>query len=60
MTVSSNFSVPASLARDIMSITATEAGMERLFNSARDIGHYRRGSSKPKPKMIQKIMLFMC
>ena len=27
-----------------MSILATSAGIKRLFNSARDIYHYRRGS----------------
>ena len=41
-----------------MSIPATGAGVERLFNSARDICHYRRGSLKPKT--IQDIMMFMC
>lgn len=50
--------VLASIARDIMSIPATGAGVERLFNSARDICHYRRGSLKPKT--IQDIMMFMC
>ena len=48
----------ASIARDIMSIPATGAGVERLFNSARDICHYRRGSLKLKT--IQDIMMFMC
>ncbi|KAJ5212865.1 hypothetical protein N7449_000034 [Penicillium cf. viridicatum] len=32
------------LARDIFSIPATSVGVERLFSSARDIYHYRRGS----------------
>lgn len=41
-----------------MSIPATGAGVERLFNSARDICHYRRGSLKPKT--IRDIMLWMC
>ncbi|KAF3394527.1 hypothetical protein F1880_004639, partial [Penicillium rolfsii] len=49
------FPVLASLARDIMSIPATRAGVERLFNSARDICYYRRGSLKPKT--IRDIML---
>ena len=48
----------ASLARDVMSIPATGAGVERLFNSARDICHYRRGSLQPKT--IRDIMLWMC
>ncbi|BCS27945.1 uncharacterized protein APUU_60993A [Aspergillus puulaauensis] len=52
------FPVLASLARDIMSILVTGAGVERLFNSARDICHYRRGSLQPK--IIQDIMLWMC
>lgn len=41
-----------------MSIPATGAGVERLFNSARDICHYRRGSLQPKT--IRDIMLWMC
>jgi hypothetical protein len=32
--------------------------VERLFNSARDICHYRRGSLKSKT--IQDLMMFMC
>lgn len=46
------------LARDVLSIPATGAGVERLFNSARDVCHYRRCSLKPKT--IQDIMMFMC
>jgi hypothetical protein len=41
-----------------MLIPATGAGVERLFNSARDICHYRRGLLQPKT--IQDIMLWMC
>ena len=41
-----------------MSILATGAGVERLFNPARDICHYRRGSLNPNT--IQDIMLWMC
>lgn len=41
-----------------MSIPATGAGVERLFNSARDICYNRRGSLKPKT--IRDIMLWMC
>lgn len=52
------FPVLASLARDVMSIPATGAGVECLFNSARDICHYRRGSLKPKT--IRDIMLWIC
>ncbi|OQE11262.1 hypothetical protein PENFLA_c075G05799 [Penicillium flavigenum] len=48
----------ARIARDIMSIPATSAGVERLFNSTRDICHYRRGSLNPET--IRDIMLYMC
>lgn len=48
----------ASLARDILTTPASGAGVERLFNSARDICHYRRGSLKPKT--IQDLMMMMC
>jgi hypothetical protein len=41
-----------------MSIPATGAGVERLFNSARDVCHYRRGSLNPES--IRDIMLYMC
>jgi hAT family dimerisation domain. len=52
------FPALASLARDILSIPATGAGVERLFNSARDICHYRRGSLKSTT--IQDLMMYMC
>lgn len=52
------FPALANLARDVLSIPATGAGVERLFNSARDICHYRRGSLKPST--IQDLMMFMC
>lgn len=52
------FPILASIARDVLSIPATGSGVERLFNSARDICHYRRGSSKPKT--IRDLMMFMC
>lgn len=48
----------ASLARDVLSIPATGAGVERLFNTARDVCHYRRGSFSSKT--IQDIMTFLC
>lgn len=50
--------VLASVARDVLSIPATGAGVERLFNSARDICHYRRGSLKPTT--IQDLVMYMC
>ncbi|KAF5854879.1 hypothetical protein ETB97_010941 [Aspergillus alliaceus] len=48
----------ASLARDILSVPATGAGVERLFNTARDICHYRRG--RIKSETIQELMMFLC
>jgi hypothetical protein len=52
------YPVLASVARDVLSIPATGAGVERLFNSARDICHYRRGSLNAST--IQELMMFMC
>ena len=52
------FPALANLARDVLSVPATGAGVERLFNSARDVYHYRRGSLKPST--IQDLMMFMC
>ncbi|RHZ45341.1 uncharacterized protein CDV56_102092 [Aspergillus thermomutatus] len=52
------FPVLAALARDTLSVPATGAGVERLFNSARDICHYRRGSLQSST--IQDLMLLMC
>jgi len=52
------FPVLSSIARDVLSIPATGAGVERLFNSARDVCHYRRGSLKSST--IQELMMFMC
>lgn len=46
------------LARDLLSVPATGAGVERLFNSARDICHYRRGSLHETT--IQDLMMYMC
>lgn len=53
-----NFPALASLARDVLAIPATGSGVEQLFNSARDICHYRRGSLKSGT--IQDLMMFMC
>lgn len=52
------FPILSSVARDILSIPATGAGVERLFNSARDVCHYRRG--RLSAKTVQDIMMFRC
>jgi hypothetical protein len=39
-------------------VPATGAGVGRLFNSARDICHYRQGSLNEKT--IQDLMMYMC
>ena len=41
-----------------MSIPATGAGVERLFNSAGDVCHYRRGSLNTET--VRDIILYMC
>jgi len=46
------------LARDVFSIPATGAGVERLFNTVRDVCHYRRG--RLKSETIEEIILFLC
>ena len=48
----------ASLARDVLSIPTTGMGVERLFNSARDICHYCCGSLNATT--IQDLIMFMC
>ncbi|KAJ6111212.1 hypothetical protein N7486_003447 [Penicillium sp. IBT 16267x] len=52
------FPILISITRDVMSIPATGAGVKRLFNSARDVCHYRRGSLSPET--VRDIMLYMC
>ncbi|KAI9039816.1 hAT family dimerization domain-containing protein [Aspergillus affinis] len=54
----SRFPAIALLARDILSIPATGAGVERLFNTARNVYHYRR--SRLKSETVKEIMLFLC
>ena len=53
----SRFPAIALLARDIISIPATGAGVERLFNTARDVCHYRRG--RLKSETIEELILFL-
>ena len=50
------FPTLARIARDLFSIPATGAGVERLFNSARDTYHYRRG--RLNSTTIQDLMMF--
>ncbi len=46
------------MARDFLAIPASGVGVERLFNSARDVCHYRRG--RLLPETIHAIMIQMC
>ncbi|OQE12100.1 hypothetical protein PENVUL_c001G06102 [Penicillium vulpinum] len=46
------------LARDLLSVPATGAGVDILFSSAQDICHYRRGSLHEAT--IQDLMMYMC
>lgn len=41
------YPVLAKLARNILAVSASRSGVERLFNCARDVCHYRRGKLKP-------------
>ncbi|KAL2005187.1 hypothetical protein VTN00DRAFT_3037 [Thermoascus crustaceus] len=52
------FPAIAALARDVLSFPATGAGVERLFNTARDVCHYRRG--RMKSQTIEELMMFLC
>lgn len=52
------YPVLARLARDNLSIPASGAGVERLFNCARDICHYRRGQLKKNT--IRDLMIHLC
>lgn len=47
----------AALTRDVPSFPATGAGVERLFNTAQDVCHYRRG--RMKSHTIQDLMMFL-
>ncbi|THC88389.1 hypothetical protein EYZ11_012166 [Aspergillus tanneri] len=52
------YPVLSRLARDLLSVPATGAGVERLFNSARDICHYRCGSLNEST--IQDLIMYKC
>lgn len=51
------YPILAKIARDILSVPASGAGVERLFNCARDVCHYRRGQLKPDT--IKGLMLHL-
>ncbi|KAJ5260443.1 hypothetical protein N7505_009824 [Penicillium chrysogenum] len=51
------FPTIASLTRDILTILATSVGVERLFNTTRDIYYYRRG--RIKSETIKELILFL-
>ena len=42
----------------MLTILVIGAGVERLFNTARDICYYRRG--RMKAETIEELMLFLC
>lgn len=48
----------AALTCDVLSFLATDEGVKRLFNTARDICHYRRG--RIKSHTIEELMMFLC
>ncbi|KAJ5903919.1 hypothetical protein N7504_006302 [Penicillium tannophilum] len=52
-----HFPAITALIRDILIIPATGARVERLFNTTRDIYHYRRG--RIKSKTIKELILFL-
>lgn len=54
----SRFLAIASLVRNFLVILATGARVERLFNTARDIYYYLRGSLKSHT--IEELILYRC
>ncbi|KAJ5405259.1 hypothetical protein N7465_006543 [Penicillium sp. CMV-2018d] len=52
------FPAIAALARDVLAIPATGAGVERLFNTARDFFHYRR--EYLESYNIEELMMYLC
>ncbi|XP_077660676.1 uncharacterized protein AFUA_4G03300 [Aspergillus fumigatus Af293] len=55
-----DFPVLSRLARDLLAVPATGAGVERFFNSTRDICHYRRGSLNEETIQDLMMMMYMC
>ncbi|OOO08201.1 HAT dimerization domain protein [Aspergillus oryzae] len=53
-----DFPILYCMARDFLAVTINGVGVERLFNSARDICHYRR--SRRHSDTIEATMLQMC
>lgn len=52
------FPTLAKFTPDALSIPASSDGVERLFNIARNVRHYRRGSLNAT--RIQELMLYRC
>lgn len=52
------FSAIAVFVQDIFSISATDTGVEQLFNTARDICYYCR--ERIKSEIIQELIIFFC
>lgn len=46
------------MARDFLSVASSGVGVERLFNSSRDVCHYRR--ARLNPSTVRVIMIVMC
>ncbi|EAU32787.1 predicted protein [Aspergillus terreus NIH2624] len=56
--VCNQFPILYSMARDFLTVATNGVSVKRLFNSSRDICHYRR--SRLYPDTIEAIMLQMC
>ena len=52
------FPILSIIARDVIAVAAAGVGMERMFNTSRDICHYRRG--RLQPDTIRAIMIQIC
>ena len=51
------YPILSQIARDYLSVPATSAGVERIFNYGRDLCHYRRGSLKVTT--ISNLMMYI-